>query len=81
MAALFAPCQAFDTAFGHAVTEDQAVKMGLLNSSQETTKTCLPVERLRQKVTVARRRNPLLIVADEAWPLQRKREAEAVQAL
>ena len=30
MAALFAPCQAFDTAAGHAVTEDQAVKMGLL---------------------------------------------------
>lgn len=33
VAALFAPCQAFDTSFGHAITEDQAVKMGLLTPS------------------------------------------------
>jgi hypothetical protein len=30
VAMLFAPCQAFDTAMGHAVTREEAVRMGLL---------------------------------------------------
>jgi hypothetical protein len=34
VAALFAPCQAFDTAVGHAVTKKEAVMMGLLAPDQ-----------------------------------------------
>jgi phytoene/squalene synthetase len=30
VAALFAPCQAFDTAMGHALTKQEAVRMGFL---------------------------------------------------
>jgi hypothetical protein len=35
--ALFAPCQAFDTAMGHAVTKKEAVQMGLLRPNEQPT--------------------------------------------
>jgi len=34
-AALFAPCQSFDTATGHVVTKQQAVQMGLLAPDEQ----------------------------------------------
>jgi hypothetical protein len=37
VAALFAPCQAFDTAMGHAVTKKEAVMMGLLAPTGQPT--------------------------------------------
>ena len=37
VAALFAPCQAFDTAMGHAVTKKEAVMMGLLTPAEQPT--------------------------------------------
>ena len=35
VAALFAPCQAFDTANGYSVTKEQAVRMGLLTPAEQ----------------------------------------------
>jgi hypothetical protein len=35
VAALFAPCQAFDTAMGHKVTKKEAVQMGLLTPDMQ----------------------------------------------
>jgi hypothetical protein len=32
---LFAPCQAFDTALGHAVTREEAVRLGLLPNPEQ----------------------------------------------
>ena len=32
---LFAPCQTFDTAMGHAVTKREAVRMGLLRPEEQ----------------------------------------------
>ena len=37
VAALFAPCQAFDTAIGHSVTKNEAVMMGLLTPAEQPT--------------------------------------------
>ena len=37
VAALFAPCQAFDTAIGHSVTKKEAVMMGLLTPTEQPT--------------------------------------------
>ena len=33
--ALFAPCQTFDSAMGHLVSKDEAVRMGLLTPDQQ----------------------------------------------
>ena len=33
--ALFAPCQTFDTAMGHAVSKPEAVRMGLLTPAEQ----------------------------------------------
>jgi hypothetical protein len=35
VAMLFAPCQAFDTAMGHAVTREEAVRTGLLTPATQ----------------------------------------------
>jgi hypothetical protein len=35
VAMLFAPCQAFDTAMGHAVTREEALRMGLLTPATQ----------------------------------------------
>jgi hypothetical protein len=35
VAALFAPCQAFDTAIGHSVSKKEAVMMGLLTPAEQ----------------------------------------------
>ena len=35
VAMLFAPCQAFDTAMGHVVTREEAVRMGLLKPAKQ----------------------------------------------
>jgi hypothetical protein len=35
VAALFAPCQAFDTAIDHSVTKKQAMMMGLLTPTEQ----------------------------------------------
>ena len=35
VATLFAPCQAFDTAMGHAVTREEAVRMGFLTRAAQ----------------------------------------------
>jgi hypothetical protein len=35
VAALFAPCQAFDTAMGRSVTKQDAVRMGLLRPDEQ----------------------------------------------
>ncbi len=40
--ALFAPCQAFDTAMGRSVTKQEAVQMGLLMPEEQT----IPATRL-----------------------------------
>jgi len=37
VSALFAPCQAFDTAIGHSVTRKEAVMMGLLTPAEQPT--------------------------------------------
>jgi hypothetical protein len=37
VAALFAPCQAFDTAIGHPVSKQEAVQMGLLTPDEQPT--------------------------------------------
>jgi hypothetical protein len=34
---LFAPCQAFDRAVGHAVSQQEAVQMGLLKPDEQLT--------------------------------------------
>ena len=39
VARLFAPCQAFDTALGHTVTRQQAVRMGLLKPTDQPALT------------------------------------------
>jgi hypothetical protein len=36
VAALFAPCQAFDTAMGHKVTKKEAVQLGLLTPDMQS---------------------------------------------
>jgi hypothetical protein len=33
--ALFAPCQAFDTAMGHQVSKQEAIQMGLLTPDEQ----------------------------------------------
>jgi hypothetical protein len=35
--ALFAPCQAFDTAMGHPVSKQEAIQMGLLTPDEQPT--------------------------------------------
>ena len=37
VAALFAPCQAFDAAMGHPVSKQEAVRMGLLTPDEQPT--------------------------------------------
>jgi hypothetical protein len=37
VAALFAPCQAFESAMGHRVTKQEAVQMGLLTPDEQPT--------------------------------------------
>jgi hypothetical protein len=37
VAALFAPCQAFDTGIGYSVTKNEAVMMGLLTPAEQPT--------------------------------------------
>ena len=37
--ALFAPCQTFDTAAGHSVSKQEAVRMGLLTSDLQPAPT------------------------------------------
>ena len=39
VARLFAPCQAFDTAMGHTVTKQEAVRMGLLKPTDQPALT------------------------------------------
>ena len=44
VAALFAPCQAFDTAMGRSVTKQDAVRMGLLKPDEKPGPTPLKEE-------------------------------------
>ena len=37
VAALFAPCQGFDTAMGYPVSKQEAVRMGLLTTDEQPT--------------------------------------------
>jgi hypothetical protein len=51
VAALFAPCQAFDTAMGRAITKNEAVQMGFLMPAEQQSP---PVTQLaaRERATV-----------------------------
>jgi hypothetical protein len=60
VAALFAPCQTFDTAMGRTVTKQEAVRMALLNSDGQpaafTTREPSPPEEIlaEERQTIAR---------------------------
>jgi hypothetical protein len=49
VAALFAPCQAFDTAFGHSVTKKEAAQMGLLVPDGQPVPPGYPPTRFAEK--------------------------------
>jgi hypothetical protein len=65
VAMLFAPCQAFDTAMGHAVTREEAVRMGLLKPATQ------PVQSVPNQEQPAP--TPAQVVAQEHQQLAKER--------
>jgi hypothetical protein len=49
IAALLAPCQAFDTAIGHSITKREAVQLGLLTPDEQPTPPDHPPTQFAEK--------------------------------